>query len=92
MIKLELEEFLFEVKEEILSYEELGQEKANQWELNFKNWLKDEKNKTKNKNIKIDKGQIYYLINDESDIFDIADEYYYAVCQNKEDEYWKNFK
>lgn len=90
MIKLELEEFLFEVKDEILSYEEFGEKTANQWEEKFLAWIKDEN--IKKKNIKMEKGKIYYLIDDESDIFDIADEYIYALEQNKEDEYWKNFK
>ncbi|MDE6357160.1 MAG: hypothetical protein K2L15_01065 [Eubacteriales bacterium] len=90
MIKLTLEEFLFEVKDEILSYEELGEKKANEWEEKFMLWLKDET--IKKKNIKINKGQTYYLINDESEIFDIADKYYYAVEENKEEEYWKKFQ
>lgn len=90
MIKLTLEDFLFEVKDEILSYEELGEKKANEWEEKFMLWIKDES--IKKKNIKVNKGQTYYLINDESEIFDIADNYYYAVEQNKEEEYWKKFQ
>lgn len=90
MIKLTLEDFLFEVKDEILSYEELGEKKANEWEEKFMLWLKDET--IKKKNIKINKGQTYYLINDESEIFDIADKYYYAVEQNKEEDYWQKFQ
>lgn len=90
MIKLEIEEFIFEVKDEILSYEELGQEQADMWELNFLRWLKNDN--IKKKNVKIEKGNTYYLIDDESEIFDIADEYYYAVDANKIDEYWKKFQ
>ena len=90
MIKLEIEEFIFEVKDEILSYEELGEEYADRWEQGFLAWLKDEK--IKKKNIKKEKENTYYLIDDESEIFDIADEYYYAVDANKIDEYWKKFQ
>lgn len=90
MIKLELEDFLFEIKDEILSYEEFGEKTANQWEEKFLAWLKNDK--IKKKNVKIEKGKTYYLIDDESDIFNIADEYIYAIEQNKEEEYWKNFK
>ncbi|WP_317366466.1 hypothetical protein [uncultured Tyzzerella sp.] len=90
MIKLEIEEFIFEVKDEILSYEELGKEYADKWEQSFLAWLKDDK--IKKKNIKIEKGNTYYLIDDESEIFDIADEYYYAVDGNKIEEYWKKFQ
>lgn len=90
MIKLEIEEFIFEVKDEILSYEELGKECADKWEQAFLTWLKDEK--IKKKNIKKEKNITYYLIDDESEIFDIADQYYYAVEDNKIDEYWKKFQ
>lgn len=90
MLKIEIEEFIFEVKDEILSYEELGEKYADKWEQNFLKWLNDDN--IKKKNIKKDKQQTYYLIGDESEIFDIADEYYYAIEQNKEEEYWKNFK
>lgn len=90
MIKLEIEEFIFEVKDEILSYEELGKEYADKWEQEFLAWLKDEK--VKKKNIKKEKNTTYYLIDDESEIFDIADQYYYAVGDNKIDEYWKKFQ
>ncbi len=90
MIKLEIEEFIFEVKDEILSYEELGKEYADKWEQEFLAWLKDEK--VKKKNIKKEKNTTYYLIDDESEIFDIADQYYYAVEDNKIDEYWKKFQ
>ncbi len=90
MIKLEIEEFIFEVKDEILSYEELGKEYADKWEKGFLAWLKDEK--VKKKNIKKEKNITYYLIDDESEIFDIADQYYYAVEDNKIDEYWKKFQ
>lgn len=90
MIKLEIEEFIFEVKDEILSYEELGKEYADKWEQEFLVWLKDEK--VKKKNIKKEKNTTYYLIDDESEIFDIADQYYYAVEDNKIDEYWKKFQ
>ncbi len=90
MIKLEIEEFIFEVKDEILSYEELGKQYADKWEQEFLVWLKDEK--VKKKNIKKEKNTTYYLIDDESEIFDIADQYYYAVEDNKIDEYWKKFQ
>ena len=90
MIKLEIEEFIFEVQDEILSYEELGKEYANKWEQEFLKWLNNDK--VKKKNIKMEKGKTFYLIDDESEIFDIADEYYYAVGDNKIDEYWKKFQ
>ncbi|WP_250278293.1 hypothetical protein [[Clostridium] colinum] len=90
MIKLDIEDFIFEVKDEILSYEELGEEHAKKWEERFLAWLKDDK--IKKKNLKVEKGNTFYLIDDESEIFDIADEYYYAVDSNNIEEYWEKFQ
>ncbi len=90
MIKLEIEEFLFEIKDEILSYEELGEEKALEWEDNFKKWLNNKN--LKKDNIKYQKDKIFYLLEDETQIFDIAYAYYIAVTENKEKDYWQNFK
>ena len=89
MIKLDIEEFIFEVKDEILSYEELGEEWANKWEQDFLDWLNNDS--IKKKNVKKIKDEIFYMIEDESEVFDIADKYYYAVEENKTDEYWKKF-
>jgi len=89
MLKLPLEDFIFEVKEEIKCYEELGEEKAEQWEKNFNKWLNDKKtNKNKIKYISRKK---FYVIKDESEIFSIVDKFYDAVIQNKTDEYWRKF-
>lgn len=90
MIKMPVEDFIYEVKEEILSYEELGEAKANEWEKNFKAWLSNDK--INKKNVKTIKDKLYYMLDDESDIFDIADLYYSAVEQKKEEDYWKKFK
>ena len=90
MIKIIIEDFIYEVKEEILSYEDLGIEKADAWEENFKKWL--ENSEIKKKNIKEISGKKYYLIKDESEIFDIVDEYYDAIEKNDEENYWKKFQ
>lgn len=84
MIKMDIQDFIFEVKDEILSYEELGESKANEWEEQFLEWANAKNKGGKNK--------IICCINDESEIFDIADEFYYANEQNSLGEYWKNFK
>lgn len=90
MIKLPIDEFIFEVKEEILSYEELGEKKANEWENNFIKWLKDEN--IKKKYVKGNGEKKFYEIKDESVIFEIADRYYDSVLQKKEDLYWSKFQ
>ncbi len=90
MIKLPINEFIFEVKEEILSYEELGEKKADEWEKNFIKWLEDEN--IKKKYVKGNGEKKFYEIKDESVIFEIADEYYDSVLQKKEDLYWSKFQ
>ncbi len=90
MIKMEVEEFVYEVKEEILCYEELGKEKSEEWGERFNLWLKDKS--IKKKNIVEKGGKLYYCLEDESAVFDIADEFLEAVENNNEEEYWKKFQ
>lgn len=89
-MKIDIEDFLFEIKDEMLCYEEMGKEKYAKWEIFFKKWLNNDK--INKKKIKKDNKKTYYIINDESEIFEIVDEYYYAVIENREEEYFKNFK
>ena len=89
MIKLDIEDFIFEVKDEMSCYEDIGPDGADKWETNFRKWLESDKKKT---NI-IKKGdKLQYTLSDESEIFDIADEYLNALDENKIDEYWNNFQ
>ncbi len=90
MIKMSVKELVFEVKEEILCYEQLGVAKADQWEKGFNLWLNNKN--IKKKNIVEKNGINYYCIEDESAIFDIADEYLEAVENNREEEYWELFQ
>lgn len=90
MIKMTTDDLIFEVREEILCYEELGQKGADIWAAGFKKWL--ENKKIKKKNIQEKNGISYYLMEDESAVFDIADEYFEAVEKNAVDEYWKKFQ
>jgi hypothetical protein len=90
MIKMKADELAFEVKEELLCYEQLGEKKAEEWAKGFTKWLADKNIKKKNV---VEKGGIqYYCIEDESAVFDIADEYLEAVESNSEAEYWKHFQ
>lgn len=89
MIRLDIEDFIFEVKDEMSCYEDIGFDGADKWEISFRKWLESDKKKT---NI-IKKGdKLQYTISDESEIFDIADEYLNALEKNKIDEYWRNFQ
>jgi hypothetical protein len=89
MIKMKIDELVYEVKEEMLCYEELGKKKADEWEQGFKKWLSGNKKK---KNVVQKNDNLYYCIEDESAIFDIADEYLEAVENNSENEYWSKFQ
>lgn len=90
MIKLSIEDFIFEVKEELKSYEILGDKKAQEWEENFTKWLNNDS--INKRNIKDKNDKKFYLIKDESQIFDIADKYLEAVENKEEKQYWKNFQ
>ena len=46
----------------------------------------------KKKNVVTSGSKTYFVIEDEGEIFDIADEYLDAVENSKTDEYWKNFQ
>lgn len=90
MIKLELEDFIYEIKEEMECYAEIGKEGADKWEEKFRKWLDNPKIKHSNVTKKGDK--VMYSVADESEIFDIADEYLTAIENNSEEEYWKKFQ
>lgn len=90
MIKMKTDDLIYEVKEEILCYEELGEEAANKWEAGFVKWLNNKQGKKKN--VQEKNGEAYYLMEDESAVFDIADEYLEAVENNAVEEYWKKFQ
>ncbi|MBR1738470.1 MAG: hypothetical protein IJ736_15940 [Firmicutes bacterium] len=89
-MKIEIEEFIFEVKDEISCYEEYGKKQAAKWEENFRKWLANDK--IKKENVKKEGEKLYYKIEDESEIFDIADEYIESIEENNEEKYWKDFQ
>lgn len=88
MIKMNINDFIYEVKEEMICYEEIGKDGVADWEKNFNNWLNDGKKK---KHIKGEGENKVYMLEDESEIFDIVDEYIQAIEENKIREYWKKF-
>lgn len=88
MIKLEIEDFIFEVREELVCYDEIGTSGADEWERGFRSWLGTDKAK---KSIAEQKGKKYFKLKDESEIFDIADEYLEAMETKNIENYWKTF-
>lgn len=90
MIKLSIEDFLYEVKEEMKCYEDIGEEGALLWENEFKKWLANDK--IKKENVVIKKDEKFFCMDDESEVFDIVDEYLDALEQGQVKEYWKKFQ
>lgn len=79
-MKLSMEEVIEAVKEELLCYEEM-EEYAQQWEKEFREWVKK---KYPNK--------VYVMtIKDEDEIFEIADSYRDAIEEHSIKQYWKTF-
>ena len=88
-IKMDTEDFIFEVTEELVCYDEIGKEGADKWAEGFRRWLSDGRKK---KNIIKKDDKMYFVIEDEGEIFDIADEYLNAIESGNTAEYWKNFQ
>lgn len=89
MLKIDIEDLIFEVKDELSCYEEIGENGANQWEVEFRKWLSSDVRKN---NVSKSGNSLAYAISDESEVFDIADEYLNALETNSVDEYWKKFQ
>lgn len=85
MFTLLIEELIDEVKSELYVFDELEEEKISEWELKFKALLPEKKFKT----IKVMGEEIG--LEDEADIFRIADDYFTAIENDQEEEYWENF-
>ncbi|GKX30839.1 hypothetical protein SH1V18_33190 [Vallitalea longa] len=93
MIKLEMEEFIEEIKAEMYGYEEIEESQINEWESKFRAFIMQEnKKKTKNNRIKFGPNSIIIELKDETDIFKIADKYLVAVVNNEVDKYWVDWQ
>jgi hypothetical protein len=88
-IKLDIKDFIYEVFEELICYDEIGEQGAKKWAADFEIWLNDGRKK---KNVVVNGGNTYFVIEDEGEIFDIADEYLEAVENNALEKYWKDFQ
>ncbi len=86
---MNIEDFIYEVKEELICYDEIGKEGADIWEQGFRKWLNSS---AKKPNVYVSGNNAKFGIEDESEIFDIADEYLEALEKGKTEEYWKKFK
>ncbi|MBM7684795.1 hypothetical protein [Defluviitalea raffinosedens] len=89
MVKMPLEDFIEEVKSEIIGYEELGEEKALEWEQKFLSLVNDGAKSIPN--IEVKNGKKFYQLEDESEIFKIVDMYLAAADSGEEQDYWKKW-
>ena len=89
MIKMDIEDFIYEVKEEMMCYDEVGEVGSQKWESEFRAWLNSEKKK---ENVEGKGEKAKFIIYDESEIFDIADSYLSAIESNSVEKYWKEFQ
>jgi len=87
-MKLPIEEFIENVKEELLCYEDMA-ELFPKWEQEFQIWL--DKNKGKHKDIVVEKGSTFFKINDEEEIFEVAESYLDALEEGSVKLYWEKF-
>lgn len=88
MIKMELNDFIYEVTQELICYEEIGENGAKEWEDGFKDIVSREKI---GKRIKKIGNKTYYMLEDESEIFDIADGFVEAKESANLERYWDSF-
>ncbi len=89
MIKMDIDDFIYEIKEELICYEEIGEEGADKWEREFRQWLSTPQKK---ENVEGKGDRAKFLIADESEIFDIADSYLEALESDNIEGYWKSFQ
>lgn len=87
-MKIKLEEWMEEVKENLLCYEG-GEQAAVNWEKEFKKWMENPKNKKKY--IKEEKGIFYFIVKDEEEVMETADSYLDAIEENTVKKYWTEF-
>ncbi|MDD3393327.1 MAG: hypothetical protein PHG19_01620 [Anaerotignum sp.] len=87
-MKLAIEELIENVKDELLCYEDMEQA-VQQWEKDFRNWL--EKHKGNHKDIVMEQGGVFFKINDEEEIFEIANSYMDAMDEGSVKQYWEKF-
>lgn len=88
-MKLEIKELVEAVKEELLCREEDAETVALRWESEFYAWLRDPKQSKKD--ITVQKGNEYFRIKDEDEIFEIADSYGDALEEGSVKKYWAEF-
>lgn len=90
MIEIDFEDFIEEVKFQLTEYEELEEEVILDWEKKMRAWIL---NHTDKKAFRIkSKDDICIYLKDEDEMYDIANQYYTALKNTKDKDYWKHLK
>ncbi|WP_352400233.1 hypothetical protein [Anaerotignum sp.] len=87
-MKLTIEELIENVKDELLCYENM-EEPTQRWEDEFRSWV--ERNKDRNKDLVVEHGGVFFKIQDEEEIFEIANSYMDALDEGSVKQYWEKF-
>ena len=90
MIKLSRKDFLAEIEAEVAGYEEITKEMAQDFVKRVDAYI--EKNKGINKKIYVKGSECEIHLKDESDLFNMVDQYLVAVVNEETDSFWKDWK
>ncbi len=88
-MKFTLEDFVFAVVEELEQYEDLDLNYVDKWCETFNEMVKARK--ISKKNLVEEGNELFFAVDDETEIFAIVDDYIEAIENNSIPEYWKTF-
>lgn len=90
MFKLSKDEFILELRAEIAGYDEITEEQEEDFVARVLKYIESEKGK--NKRISTDTNSIIINLDDETDVFEIVDQYLVAILDGDVALYWANWK
>lgn len=90
MIEIDFEDFVEEVKFQLTEYEDLEEKIILDWETKMRDWITRHNDK-KAFHVK-SKDDVRIFLKDEDEMYDIANQYYMALHNKKDRDYWKHLK
>ncbi|MBC7960285.1 MAG: hypothetical protein H7X94_10490 [Vallitaleaceae bacterium] len=90
MLKLTKDEFIEELRAEVAGYDEISEANEDDFIGRIEKYIEAEKGK--NKRISIETNSIMIQLEDETDLFEIVDQYLVAILDEEVDRYWQNWK
>lgn len=90
MIEIDFEDFVEEVKFQLTEYEEMDEATILDWESKMRKWIM---NHTDKQMFHVtSKDDIRVFLREEDEMYDIANQYYIALKNTKDKDYWKHLK